>query len=1195
MTLDNSAQIELTNQKQREAADPYVSAWASANAGAGKTKVLIDRIARLLLTGVSPDKILAVTYTKAAAAEMTTRLFQTLGDWTVAQDDALREKLRHLDPNLEIDTGLLSNARRLFARALETPGGLKIQTIHAFCQTILKRFPIEAGVAPGFEVIDDVAASDLKARAYEAAARELPDDFAFIAGQTSLEGNRELIAIAGQKLGPDFDKAQLIADLEARFGWDRQIELDAIIANAIAVFDYGFVKQCADALVEIGGKNNIKAANKLFEIVAASYDTRFDLWCNLILTKGELRASSPIDKKANSHEDLEALFGPYSGRGEGWQLSESLREFYDLAEKHEIAKICEATISLNCAAAMWQNHYQALKSASGKLDFGDLIKATANLFGMGKNASLWVIYKLDQGISHILIDESQDTSAEQWNLIKPLFVAMDDAVQSGAYNGTRSQFIVGDEKQSIYSFQGASPERFLAERSDFSASIEGDFAPANQQEHKNIIFDVSFRSGKKILEAVDQVWHLTADADVAAKAQQHLENAAKAKKSESEFELEFKFQAPTSHFSARADQKTSFELWPLELGSKSDDETPEYWEHPKDINLDASPINQLAEQIVKEIGRRIGNKVQVWNKSGTTRNVQAKDFMILVKQRKQLFHQIIRRLKANKIPVAGSDLIVLNQEMSIIDILTLGQFLLRPEDDFNLACVLKGVFCGLISDDEHLFPLAYERGNASLWQRLEANPSPIFAPAKKFLQDIIENCQGISPFDFISYVLERKHQDGEIGWDKIYLRFGIEAREPIEVLLDLAIQADQMGIGNLHAFLDYIENHASEVKRDFDGENDGVQVMTVHGAKGREAPIVILPDTTRALPTSKNNLIFDKDFGVYIWHIDKCIELEALATQREAAKQDARREDQRLLYVAMTRARDNLILCGHKFGSGKSNYAKDCWYQRFELALPNISDAHEFKLADANGFSARQAKIWGEVPDMSHNEAKIETSKINIEIPTWVYAIPKPFDPPPKRIAPSALVGDDGPSVLSPAIGDNRQRYLRGRLIHELLQTLPNIEPNFRAEWAKRKLSREPSIDDGTRQEIAASTLRIVSDPQFIEIFSTNSRAEVAIIGKGIGLPDDFIINGTIDRLVITDNEILVLDFKTNRPPPAEIEGASQTYINQMAAYRAVLQAAYKGKNVRCALLWTDTPILMEIPQEALDNALCLISKTQSA
>jgi|GEM_PF-136311 ATP-dependent helicase/nuclease subunit A len=1187
MLLEDLAYIENTNQKQREAADPLISAWASANAGAGKTKVLIDRIARLLLTGVSPDKILAVTYTKAAASEMTTRLFETLGEWTIAKDDKLREKLEFLDPNLEIDKDQLSKARCLFARALETPGGLKIQTIHAFCQTILKRFPIEAGVSPGFEVIDDVVAKRLKSQAYELAARELPSDFAFIAAQTSLDSNRDFISIAGQKLQHDFDKTVLVNALAKRYGWDCEIDSSTLMAKACAVFDKKLVGECARLLLETEGKSNEETAAKLLAVLNASLSDQFDIWCSLILTDRKLRATAPINKKANENSALIDLFGPYTKRGEKWELSAALKDFLELAEKFEIAKICEATVSLNCAAHMWQSQYLSLKNAGGKLDFSDLIKATANLFSMGENASLWVIYKLDQGISHILIDESQDTSSEQWNLIKPLFVAMDDAIHSGAYKGTRSQFIVGDEKQSIYSFQGASPERFLAEREAFGAQMSGDFSPIGNQEHKNIVFDVSFRSGRKILEAVDYVWHLTSDEGIADKSKRYLEVAAKEKKDD----LEFKFKAPSSHFSARAGQKTTFELWPIELGSETNSVKPEYWSHPKNLNLDTSPVNQLAEQIAREIARRINEKEQVWNKSGTTRNVSANDFMILVKQRKQLFHQIIRRLKANNIPVAGSDLIILNQEMCVIDILTLGQFLLRPEDDFNLACVLKGAFCGLISDDEHLFPLAYKRDKLTLWQRLESADDVIFAPAKKFLLDLIKNCQGMTAFDFISYVLETKNLDGFTGWDKIYRRFGVEAGEPLELLLDLALQAERSGIGNLHSFIAHVENHASEVKRDFGSGEEGVQVMTVHGAKGREAPIVILPDTTRSLPTSKNNLLLDTYLDVYLWRVTKNIELPFIADLKQKASDNARSEDQRLLYVAMTRARDSLVLCGHKFGASKKKYANDCWYQRFQLSLPNIDEARYFTLADANGFFSRKAQIWGEKPDAAKNEVKAETRKSEIEIPNWVTTEPKPFDPPPKRIAPSALINDNDETVLSPAIGSNGQRFIRGSLIHELLQFLPNIDPELRAQWIERKLAREPNIDDTMRSEISISTLNIVNDEQFSKIFAPNSRAEVAIIGKCIGLPDDFVISGTIDRLVITESEILILDYKTNRDPPKKLEATAQTYINQMAAYRAVLQAAYPKAKVRCALLWTDTPQLMEIEPAALDKALKTIAK----
>lgn len=1179
----NNSLLDETNENQRLAADPNISAWASANAGAGKTKVLIDRIARLLLTGVAPDKILAVTYTKAAAAEMTSRLFQTLGEWTIADDVELEKKLKKLEPKIEIDSARLSNARTLFARALETPGGLKIQTIHAFCGTILKRFPIEAGVAPGFEVLDDIGAQKLKNETYEIAATKAPEDFILISSLTSSDKNKEVIANAGQKLGKfKLERTEIETRLKEYFNWQPEKDPDELLQNATLCLTDSLALDCSNRLNEITGATNEKTAKKLEKFAQVDEDQKLEILKGLIFTSGKLRASPPIAGAATKDAMLINLFGQKS-KEDGWQLSQILSEFLENLTAFETDKICRSTLALNNAASIWQSEYERQKNQKGRLDFGDLLAATARLFNQGEAASLWVLYKLDQGISHILIDESQDTSAEQWDLLKPIFTAMEQAAMDDSQDKRRSQFIVGDEKQSIYSFQGASPERFLDERKSFT-----DIKYPDGRENRKINFTMSFRTGSEILQAVDYVWELANDSEFKSEFEA---NEASSKKDKPV--LEYKATGTKSHFSAREGQCSSFELWPVEMGIEQEEEERDYWDHPVDLILESSPINQLAEQIAKEIKHRIHNKAQIWNKDGSTRAVEAKDFMILVKQRKSLFHQIIRRLKASDVAVAGSDVIILNQEIGVIDLLCLGQFLLRPEDDFNLACVLKGAFCNLYDDDKHLFPLAYNRGDETLWSKLKASQDEIYKIPKQFLQSILENCQGLSPFDFLSFVLEREHIFGKTGWDCLHTRFGFEVREPIEVLLDLALNAQRSGVSNLHAFIDYIENNASEAKRDFDGSEDGVKVMTVHGSKGREAPIVILPDTTRALPRGDGNLLFEPKLGFAIWVAESGFKLEKIENLKEASKARAAQEDNRLLYVAMTRARDKLIMCGHKFG--KKPYSKMSWYNKFELAFANLPEFKTRELtANYTGKEAAIAKIWGDEPNQQLTANKIIASK-EIALPKWVKTKPPQFDPPPKRIAPSILIDESEPAVISPTASNMKNRYRRGRLIHELLQNLPNVAQNMRTAWAKRKLNREADLNEETREEIIFQAMKIVEDEQFAEIFGENSRAEVAIVGKGKNLPQDIIINGTIDRLLIKPDEILVLDFKTNRPPPQKIEEAPQTYINQMAAYRDVLNSAYPNKPIRCALLWTDTPILMEIPHSMLDDALLHISQTSHA
>ena len=1148
--IDTQVLLDNTNKNQRIAASPIKSIWASANAGAGKTKVLIDRIARLLLAGSDPSKILAVTYTKAAAAEMTTRLFNTLGDWATQKDDDLKKRLKELDPDLVLDDELLSQARRLFARALETPGGLKIETIHAFCGNILKRFPLEAGIAPNFEVIEESEAARLMDLALLNAAAKSPQDFKDIKAILPADNLAFSFLNAAQMAG-NREVSEIANNLVQCLGIEEIATLDEMISRATDAIDMGLLKECGDVLAG-GSKTEQDNSQKIYDALAADNNDKFDALLRVITTKsGELSKRYPATKALENHPAIIKLFGEKSEFPDG-----QMGQFWHLAQAAQKAKIYHDTLLLIKTAREFKSEYLRLKQRAAKLDFGDLLQKTSELLNRDEGSALWVLYKLDMGLQHVLIDESQDTSAEQWDLLNPLL----SALEAGERNYARTRFVVGDDKQSIYSFQGASPERYLTELGKFKQITNiGDV------EFKDVDFNMSFRTGQNILDAVDEVWgHLYTPPNQAP---------------------EVKF-APTRHYSARVGQAGQVEIWDIEMG-KSDDSEREAWDHPLDEIRESSPINQLAENIALEIKRRTDGTHFINIDKDNIRPIEAKDFMILVKTRKALFHQIIKRLKHYNIPVAGSDLIIIKEDPAVMDLIALGRFALRPEDDFNLACVLKGVFCNLYDDDKHLFPLAYGRGGKSLWQVLRNNEDEVFANTKTFLRDISDKGASFTPFEFLTYVLERKSSDGRTGWESLIARLGRESKEAVEVLLDLALKADSMGRGHLLSFLDMVEFESGTQKRDFDEHSDGVKVMTVHGAKGREAPFVILPDTTRGLGGAHRNIFYDAVFQTPLLVVGKIVNLPMLDDLKEAANQKSLEEDARLLYVAMTRARDRLLLCGHKF---KNDRDKNSWYAAFEETLIK-NDNFKQKEIVIKG-EVKNIRVLGDEPDRTLAIKEANAKTINkIEVPNWAINEPMVFDPPPKMVAPSALFDEDNePPTVSPLLGGSKSRYLRGALIHNLLELLPNVAPGIREDWAHNWVKNR-NIDSDLKVDIVHQALKIINDERFMDLFGENSRAEVAIVGKGKNLDDNIVVNGNIDRLVIKENEILVLDYKTNRPPPTDADNIPKVYINQMAAYRAVLQNQFPNHKIICALLWTDIPLLMEISGEIMDLAVTKIKQ----
>jgi ATP-dependent helicase/nuclease subunit A len=1146
---------------QSIAANPTISVWASANAGAGKTKVLIDRIARLLLGGTQPGRVLAVTYTKAAAAEMQTRLYGKLGDWTIASDAALRKELLELDPGLDLEKPrTLARARALFAAALETPGGLKIQTIHAFCQTILQRFPLEAGVPPGFQILDDSTASLLADQAYDAAARAQPAAFMAIAALTSqtadraaiaaAAANREAMAAAKQATMPVLER------LAQSVGLLPEDTPNALRARAIARLDKASLLAAADALDSGKVTDSALAKSLRRALNAQDADAAWAILLSLVWTqKGERRQRQIYTKDMGKLAAITTALGQH----DDWPSAFC----YDVEAAENDIRACvlmHNSAALTTAALAYEAAWSGAKRAMGTLDFDDLIAATAHLLGGSEGSAQWVLYKLDAGIEHILIDEAQDTNPDQWDLLAPLFAVLEQEER----DTPRTRFVVGDDKQSIFSFQGARPDRFRLERAHFENRGQ-----TYKDGRQTLTFELSFRTGQTILNAVDATWALRkTDAPLPL-----------LQTTETDPPFERKYAFDTHHSAFRKNQIGAVEMWPLVLTPEKADEV-KAWDMPLDVERENSARNILADQIAVELRARLDSGFAVWDKE-TTRPMRPSDVMVLVKSRGPFFHQLIRRLKFHKVPVAGADRIKLVEDAAIQDLIALGNFALLPQDDFNTACVLKGAFCGLIDDDSHIFPLAYDRGSASVWERLRKSDDPAFANVRDFLVRVLARAGHVPPYEFFAALLELPLPGtATTGWQALTQRLGREVREPVEAFLNRALDFGRNGAPTLQAFLSQIETDAADVKREMDQDGAGVRVMTVHGAKGLEAPVVILPDTTSVGKPRDSSLAFVPDAAAFYWAPTKGQDTEDFAAKREKVSEDEQDEDARLLYVAMTRARDVLILCGHQSGASEDAMPKQCWYRTLERSIPLMGEGDTIERQDWS------YRMWGRYP-IASAVAKADALETPEPLPDWINTPPLDETPGPRRVAPSALVPDGSePAALSPLAPNAQQRFLRGRLIHELLQRLPDLPADTWQVAAQRRLSRETDLDDVARDAIVAETLAVLTNPRFARIFGPGSRAEAAIVGRGKGLPDDMVVNGSVDRLVVTDSEILVLDFKTNRPPPVRVEDVAQVYLNQMAAYRALLQGAWPDKQVRCALLWTDGPRLMELPDAALDQAL---------
>lgn len=1104
------------SEAQFRAARPDASTWLAANAGSGKTKVLTDRVARLLLRGVEPQHILCLTYTKAAASEMQNRLFQRLGEWAMLPDTKLRAALVDLGAEDAALGDGLAQARTLFARAIETPGGLKIQTIHSFCSSLLRRFPLEAGVSPQFSEMEDRAAAMLRSEITEDMAQgpdaHVVEAASYYIGGMDFETLTAEICRRQAGFNPDLNRDMLGEVFDLPKGYN----LDALTAEVFLGNEAEILSRTVEML-KTGGATDGKNAAKLARITAITPDV-LPLLEDVFLTgKGAKEpfsakiGSFPTKKLRESHGVLMDQLEPFMARVE---TARPRRLALDAMDK---------SLVLHDFARVFLPEYERRKQLRGWLDFDDLIVKARNLLNDPAVAA-WVLYRLDGGIDHILVDEAQDTSPVQWDVVEKL--AQEFTAGLGARQEVeRTIFVVGDKKQSIYSFQGADPDAFDRMQAEFGRRLED---TGDGLQSASLAF--SFRSSAAILGLVDVVFDGQDRAGFAQDA---------------------KHQAFKSDLPGRVD------LWPLV--EKTEDEEDRDWTDPVDRPSPRHHAVILAERIAGQIKEMIDSGVTIPEdgvERGTfqRRPVHAGDFLILVQRRSDLFSEIIRACKAANLPIAGADRLKVGAELAVKDIAALLRFLALPEDSLSLAEALKSPIFGW--SEQMLFDLAHRRTDMHLWPALRARAEE-FPETMEILNDLRGQADFLRPYDLIERILTR-----HLGRAKLLGRLGTEAEDGINALLSQALAYERTEVPSLTGFLVWMQTDDLEIKRQMGAASAMIRVMSVHGSKGLEAPIVILPDTTKRRPSPPSEVM--EVAGTPLWRVSSDQMPPAMEAAKDFAQEKQANERLRLLYVALTRAEKWLIVAG----AGDLDKGGDSWYQRVEAAMKTMGALP----CDApGGEGLRWAHgDWDALPFVPSDL----TEEDEITLPEVFRRAAPPYVAPAATLRPSEDLG--GAKALPDDSGlSEDEAKARGTALHLLLEHLPEMPE---AEWDSRA---EQITRHEDWQALLMEARQVLSAPGCAEVFATDALAEVAI-SANLGAAR---MHGVIDRLLVTPERVLAVDFKSNAVVPSAPDACPEGLLRQMGAYDAALRQIYPDRRIETAILWTRTATLMPLPVTMITQA----------
>lgn len=1204
------------NVVQRQASDPSASVWVTASAGTGKTKVLTDRVLRLMLNGAKPDQILCLTFTRAAASVMTNRIREELANWATCDDDALEDKLTKLTGR-KPDAETTTRARQMFAEFLDAYGGMRIQTIHSFSQSLLRRFPIESGIPPYFDVMDEQTADQMLreaqadvlrqiqknpgtplAKAVNMVTPEMPeDDFAALIGEITYRRG-QLFSTFEKHGGVEETIDAVYTQLKAPKGLDTAImmtQLNSGLGLNGHPPDIKALREAADILAA-GTPGDLEKAKmiKAWILHPEQRDELFWDYVSVFLTRDKDMRKRLTTKQTSAANDIMEK--------EARRLMEGL----ELISTMNVARGTESILRLSGAIL---EKYTEKKRSLNLLDYDDLVYNATKMLNE-PNAAGWVLQKLPGNLKHILVDEAQDTNPDQWNLVTAI-------AKEFFTNPAREQskdntiFVVGDEKQSIFSFQRADPREFNANKKTFA-----DLVKQAGGKWREVEMEIAFRSSPAVTRAVDAVF-------------------SNPEASDGLFFTE-DGEKQVHHTPFRTGQAGVVEVHPVLRPADQPPTQP--WALPTQMESGNDTAAEMADKIADQIKEWLDSGEKLESRK---RPINPADILILVRRRSAFVDDMVRALKKRDIPVAGADRMSLREQIAVMDLVALGEVLLFPKDDYKLASVLKSPILGM--NDQQLEDLALGR-TGSLWDALAAKAAAhkdakqgeagfIYKETFEYLSALQGRLNAERPYEFYSSILMNPAPgNSKSGLNAMYGRLGFEAEDPLVEFMNAVEMYEKIHTPSLQGFIAWLDAGEAEVKRELNlnPEAPRVHIMTVHGAKGLEAPIVILPDTT-GLPEDNNRarprfLWPDDQRDVPLWVPRSDLESRAFAAERDKAEKERDREFRRLLYVAMTRAGDRLYVYGFQNSERDSDKT---WYSLIRKGiLQGLKDEVEHKEAPANDNKPLAAAFNPPAkpdaaatppkpaakpadPDAPTDDGRDilrfavkQTAKPQpdglkplgkakpVGIPVWARTQPNADQAPVKKFRPSEYkASNDDYSAPSPLEAEKENYHRRlGTVVHELFEFLPALPPEEREAAARKHLAKPGHALTPEDQDAAAKeVIKVLNDPEFGKLFGPNSRAEVSLTGLFDKDGQKQMMSGQIDRLVVDDKQVIIIDFKNSIRPPKNLDEVSEKYMVQMAAYRLALQQIYPDKEIKAALLFTRTAKLMPLPAKRLDAAIAKI------
>ncbi len=1121
------------------AINPNFSVWVNASAGTGKTKILIDRVLRLLLE--NKRNILCLTFTNAAANEMENRIHSILSKWAICSESELIMDLEQLDffpmssqcvtlgsqhPYLSSqcvtlgsrkNKDYLTRARRLFSE-LENLG-LTIQTIHAFCYKLISSFPIEAGIAPNCTLSE---CKELHSIIFNKVLHNetVQDSINFIATEIDENKLRDLLYTLCVKRSMSANDSKYIKDKLSAPDEIHDLQSETIehvgrlaeILSEGSKRDQSYSEILYSTVIPAGIQKKRTSVSYSDDTGIKWNDTKIENLAKVFLK------SESHEKKSISSIATKSILEKFK---DAEQTIESVQNvvFTHIRDMNSY-QIFKRTSSLLGVFKVYVDSYNSEKSKNALLDYNDIINLATNLLS-NPNYKDWILFNLDQKIDHILVDEAQDNSISQWKIITNLcdeFFAGNDE--------KRTLFVVGDVKQSIYRFQGANPHLFNYMQQYFHTKTGG-------RDWISCQLEKSFRSTPEVLMLVDRIFN--------------------------NFRAEISFNDnEIKHVPHRENDQGYIEIWPA-LPRRKEKE-----QQALQIPLTCKEGYTIADRL---LAQTIANRIHNWLNEGRIlvakdRHIEPRDIMVLVRQRNVLVDYIISELKKANVPVVGRDYFRIMDYIAVQDLIALAEFLLLQANDLALANALKSPLFNFTEDD--LFNIAYDRKEHSLWERLQDYHGVIYSE----LNYLINLSYAESPLTLFTHILRT-------GKKKFAARLGLECFEVLDEFMNLVLQFENP---SLQAFVQWIKENNPEIKNDMQSERNAVRIMTIHKSKGLQAPIVFLVDTN-TVPRNSESIIFDGT-EVPFW-CGKNNNAYCDQVKREKKLEDYN-EYLRLLYVALTRAEDELYILSKEpvqkgswydlitqYGTSyekKQAYLQPIFKEKVEVLCVNANYPYIYKKRDCfdvpvislppalarSSVSSQRPPLSSQCLTLEKEEKPASATHSSMSFQHLMLESRK------KEPVSATWMTNRGTGMTESSTGMT-DGYARGLIIHSILQYMPKIEKERRKNWVRKYLDNINTSED--KDEIYSKILAF--NEKYGYLFDLEGKSEITLSG----IIDGKSVLVRLDRLCITQDKAIIIDYKSHR----NVSVSSLNEIKkQMLTYKTLVQEISPNKQVEFMVIWVE-------------------------